>query len=100
MITMVCPASNNGARRPSRNSGEAHGAISVQPSSRPDPRNIAPCAQRHPTSPTSLHLTYLNRRAMPLNILIRDEQSADAAEIAAITAAAFARLEISSHTEH
>ncbi|WP_374398725.1 GNAT family N-acetyltransferase [Niveibacterium sp.] len=37
---------------------------------------------------------------MPLNILIRDEQSADAAEIAAITAAAFAPLEISSHTEH
>jgi putative acetyltransferase len=32
--------------------------------------------------------------------LLRDERSADAAQIAAITLAAFAPLEISSHTEH
>ncbi len=37
---------------------------------------------------------------MTSNILIRDEQSADAAQIAAVTLAAFATLEISGHTEH
>jgi len=37
---------------------------------------------------------------MTITVLIRNERNTDAAEIAAITAAAFAPLEISSHTEH